>query len=77
MKSINERTHVEDLLGYKWTPTKRPIKGIHGSIPREEVVSPDIGVFRERVEAPACKYKGRGVVDFVEDDLEDLICSRG
>lgn len=38
-------------------------------------MSADIGVLRERIEAPAYEYERRGVVDFVEDDLEDLICS--
>jgi hypothetical protein len=75
MKSMDERTHVEDLLGNEWAPTKRPIKSVDGSVPREEVVSPDIGGSCERIEASAYEHKGRGVVDFVKDDLENLICA--
>lgn len=48
---------IENLLSYEWAPTKRPIKGMDRSIPREEVVSPNIGVFRERIEAPAYEYE--------------------
>lgn len=75
VRSINERTHIEDLLSYEWAPTKRPIKGVDRPIPRDEVVGPDIGVFRERIEASAYKHERRGVVDFVENDLQDLIYS--
>jgi hypothetical protein len=51
VRSIYKRTYVEDLLSNKPTPTERPIQGLHGSVPREEVVSPDVRVLRKRVEA--------------------------
>lgn len=45
-----ERTYVEDLFSNKSTSTERPIQGLHGSVSREEVVSADVRVLRERVE---------------------------
>jgi len=48
---------VEDLLSNKWAPAQRPKKGLGRSVSRDEVVSPDIGVSRERIEASAYKHK--------------------
>jgi len=48
---------VEDLLSNKLTPTERPIQSLHGSVSREEVVSPDVRVLRKRVEAFAHDYE--------------------
>jgi hypothetical protein len=53
----NKRTYVEDLLSNKPTPTERPIQSLHGSVSREEVVSPDVRVLRKRVEAFAHNYE--------------------
>lgn len=64
-----KRTYVEDLVSHEPTPTERPIEGLHGSVSREEVVSPDVRVLRKRVEALGNDHERGGVVDFVEDDL--------
>ena len=37
-------TYIEDLLGNEFPPTERPVKGLDGSVPGEEVVSTDIGI---------------------------------
>jgi hypothetical protein len=74
--ATNERgTYVEDLLIDEFTPAKRPIKGLDGSVPGEEVVSPNVGISWKCIEASAHHDERRRVVYFVENDLKDFVCS--
>jgi hypothetical protein len=65
--------NIEDLLGNEFPPSERPVEGLNGSVPGEEVVSTDIGISGKCMKASAHKYERRGVIYLVEDDLKDLI----
>lgn len=36
--------NIEDLLGNEFPPAERPVQGLDGSVPGEEVVGTDIGI---------------------------------
>lgn len=36
--------NIENLLGNKFPPSERPVQGLNGTVPGEEVVGTDIGI---------------------------------
>jgi hypothetical protein len=68
-------TYIENLLGNKFPPSERPVQGLNGTVPGEEVVGTDIGISWKSIEASAHKYERWGVVYLIEDDLKDFIYS--
>ena len=67
-------THVDDGLVHEAAPAQGPVEGLYAAVAREKVGRAHVGVAGKGMVLVRDEAEGGGVVELVDDDLEDFVC---